>query len=196
MAIRTVGGTLAFLDWMADKGYATPAQTDPWRTAISKVLVTVEGDGYESLDWSTLDLDEEITRFQKLAGSGYKAESIVAYKRRMRNAFDAHAHYLDTGRPPVSRPGAKRQKTAEKESGTKAPVLPIGKKQVQTEQSGMVTLQYPLGDGRMISMTLPPRLKADDVNRITTFIRTLQDDSPERKQLPTHTGKDGEEQAA
>jgi hypothetical protein len=196
IASKTVGGTLAFLDWMADKGYATPAQTDPWKTAINKVLVTVEGDGYESLDWSMLDLDEEITRFQKLAGSAYKAESIVAYGRRMRNAFEAHAHYLETGRPPASRPAAKRQKAAEKAAGVKAPVVPIGKNQAQVEHQEMVTFPYPLGDGRMISMTLPPRLKADDVNRITTFIRTLQDDSPERKQLPPHTGKDDHEQAA
>ncbi len=38
----------------------------------------------------------------------------------------------------------------------------------------------------MASLVLPSRLKADDVVRITTFIRTSQDDSPERKQLPPH----------
>lgn len=189
MSSRTVGGTLAFLDWLADKGYAAAAQTDPWKTAINRVFNTVEGDGFESLDWSTLDLDEMTSRFQKLAGGGYKAESIVAYGRRMRNAFDAHAHYLDTGRPPSFRAGGKRQKPTEKVAGTKAPVVPIAQRQTPDAQPGMVTFPYPLGDGRMISITIPPRLKSDDVNRITAFIRTLQDDSPERKQLPTQTGE-------
>ncbi len=195
MATRSVGSTLAFCDWLADKGYATSAQTDPWRTAIKKVFGTVEGDGYESLDWSALDVDEYVERFQKLASGGYKAESIVAYARRMRNAFDAHAHYLETGRAPSFRAGVKRQKPAEKGNDDHA-VVPIKHRQPVAEQAGMVTFPYPLGDGRMISLTLPQRLKGDDVNRITAFIRTLQDDSPERKQLPPQAGDSVQEEAA
>ena len=51
---------------------------------------------------------------------------------------------------------------------------------------------YPLGDGRFVKLELPPRMKGDDVNRVCAFIRTLQDDSPEAKQLPRRAGKDAE----
>lgn len=190
---RTVGGTLRFLEWLTAKHYATSAQTDPWKTSIRKIFVAVEGEDadYESIDWSALDLDEFLDRFQKAAGSEYKAESIVAYGRRMRNAFEAHEHYLSTGKPPTFRSGGRRQKAAEKPK--EATVVSIDSKQQQpAPQRGMVTFPYPLGDGRMVSLTIPPRLKPDDVNRICAFIRTLQEDSPERRQLPPGD----EEQAA
>lgn len=194
---RTVGGTLAFLDWLTGKHYATPAQADPWRTAIRKIFTAVEGGeaDIESIDWSALDLDEYLTRFQKAAGADYKAESIVTYGRRLRNALDAHQHYLDTGRAPTFRAGAKRQKSAEPTKAT-ADVVPLESKQHAGQnspapQGSMVTFPYPLSNGQMASLTLPRRMASDDVNRITTFIRTLQDDSPERKQLPP-----GDEQAA
>jgi hypothetical protein len=185
MNSRTIGGTLALCVWMIDKGYGTSSQVEPWMTAIRKVFGTIEGDDYESLDWSALDLDDYLGRFQRIAGADYKAESIVAYGRRVRNAFDAHQHYLDTGRAPTSKPAPKRQKPgAEKQPDKAAAVVQLPQKQLSGQDSGMVTFPYPLNDGRMISITIPPRLQADDVNRVTAFIRTLQDDGPERRQLP------------
>src|SRR5690349_20737294 len=112
---KTPASTLAYCDYLMDTGYATAAQINPWKTAIQKVFETVEGEGWESLDISTIDLDEYGTRFQTLAGAQYKAESITAYKRRVANAIEAHDHYLSTGRPPTFRQGGKRQKAAPKE---------------------------------------------------------------------------------
>jgi hypothetical protein len=36
----------------------------------------------------------------------------------------------------------------------------------------------------MVTLRLPSRLKSDDVNRLCAFIRTLQDDSSEQRQIP------------
>lgn len=188
----TVGGTNEFFKWMVDKGYGTEAQVNPWRIAIKMVFSAVEGtEDYETFDWSGIDLDEYMDRFQKLAGANYKSESIVAYGRRVRNGLDAHRHYLETGKAPVSRPSTPRKKkepqpaTGSGGSGNGGNVTPINAAaSAGGSQPGMVSFPYPLSDGTMATLVLPPRLKADDVTRITTFIRTLQDEAPDQRQLP------------
>ena len=189
---KTPAGTLAYCDYLMSKGYATSAQVNPWRTAIQKVFETVEGESWESVDLTGIDLDGYLSRFQTLAGAQYKAESITAYKRRIRNALDAHDHYLSTGRPPTFRQGGKRQSGEEKATEPPVSITEKAKPGSATAPvsagSGMTEFPYPLGDGRMVTLKLPSRLKSDDVNRLSAFIRTLQDDSPERRQLPERTG--------
>ena len=114
---RTPGGTLAYCDYLIGKGYATAAQVNPWKTAIQKGFETVEGEDWTSLDLVNIDLDEYLGRFRTLAGAQYKAESITAYARRIRNALDAQEHYIATGRPPTFRQGTKRSKSEGSESG-------------------------------------------------------------------------------
>jgi GH24 family phage-related lysozyme (muramidase) len=202
---RTPGGAIAFSEYLAGKGYATTAQVNPWRTAIQKVFETVEGEGWEQLDLASIDLDEYLRRFQTLAGAQYKAESITAYGRRIKNAIEAHEHYLSTGKPPTFRAGPRKAKADEAASLSKAPVVNLESKATPkaappavpgTPSDGMVDFPYPLGDGRMVTLRLPPRLKSDDVNRITAFIRTLQDDSAEPRQIPRRTGEDEDHKAA
>jgi hypothetical protein len=190
---RTPAGVLAFCDYLMNKGYATAAQINPWKTAIQKMFETVEGDSWESLDLDTIDFDEYGSRFQTLAGAAYKAESITAYKRRVHNAIQAHEHYRSTGRPPSFRKGGNRPKPEDKDASAK--VVPMESKAggsvpaTTTPTGGMMTFPFPLGDGRIASLTVPPRMKADDVNRLAAFLRTLQDDS-EQRQIPRRTGED------
>ena len=120
-----MSGLLAFCDWLTDKNYATTAQVNPWKIAARKVFETVEGEQYEVLDLSSIDLDEYMDRFQRAAGAQYKAESITAYKRRIVNALDAHRHYLSTGRPPTFRAGPRRTKA---EGEAKASVVKLDSK--------------------------------------------------------------------
>lgn len=191
---KTVEGLLAYCDWLTTKGYATTSQVKPWRVAVRKVFEAVEGEGWEALDLTSIDLEDYLARFQTLAGAQYKAESIATYKRRIYNAIEAHEHYLANGRPPSFRPGASRRPKAEESDG--GSVVSMSSKQpkpapMTAPSNGMTDFPYPLGDGRMVTLRLPTRLKGDDVNRICAFIRTLQDDSPERRQLPP-----GEEEQA
>lgn len=198
---RTPSGLLAYCEYLMSKGYATTAQINPWRTAIIKVFETVEPEGWESIDLASLDLDDFLTRFQTLAAAQYKAESITAYKRRIYNAIDAHNHYLDTGRPPTFRQGGSKPKAEKANGNGSEKVVSIDAKQqpaasTSVQASGLMDFQYPLGDGRTAKLSLPPRVKPDDVNRLCAFIRTLQDDSPDQRQIPRKTGEDEEQQAA
>jgi hypothetical protein len=186
----TVGGTFEFFKWMVRGGYGTEAQVTPWRVAMKMVFSTVEGtEDYEPFDWSTVDLDEYMDRFQKLAGAKYKSESIVAYGRRVRNGIDAHKHYLETGRAPTSKPATSRKKkdtqpaAASGGNGNSDNVTPItAAASAGGNQPGMVSFPYPLSDGNMATLVLPRRLAAEDVTRLTTFIRTLEEEN--RRQLP------------
>jgi hypothetical protein len=194
---RTVAGLLAYCEYLMAKGYATPAQVNPWRTAIQRVFETVDTDGWESVDLATIELDDYLTRFQTLAGAAYKAESVAAYKRRIRNAIDAHEHYVATGRPPSFRQGGKRSARGEKSgvdgtgkgvSDPATPSIPSG--------SGLMEFPFPLAGGQVAQLRLPKRLRGDDVNRLSAFLRTLQDDSPEQRQLPQQSSNDEQESLA
>jgi GH24 family phage-related lysozyme (muramidase) len=200
---RTPAGVLAYCDYLMDKGYATASQVNPWKTAIQKVFETVEGEGWESLDIAALDFEEYTSRFRTLAGAAYKAESVSAYARRIRNALDAHDHYLSTGRPPTFRAGGKRAKTDEKPGAAKLHAVdatednpaPAAVPPIVPTRAGMMTFSFPLGDGQLASLTVPPRMKSDDVNRLSAFLRTLQDDSSEQRQIPRRSGEE-QDQAA
>src|SRR5947209_6954221 len=141
---RTIGGTIAFCDWMIDKSYGTTSQVNPWKIALKQVFGTVDGEGFEEIEWSALDLDEYLQRFQRRAGQEYKTDSITAYGRRVRRAIEAHTHYLETGKAPTSRPVAKRQKAEKPAADT--PVVRIDSKRPAAERPGMVTFPYPLDD--------------------------------------------------
>lgn len=190
MQNRNVEGLLAYCDWLVDKGYATVAQVDPWRTAIKKVFETVEGDGYASVDLTSIDLADYLARFQTLAGSQYKTESIVTYGRRLRNAIDAHEHYLSTGRPPTFKRGGSSPK---KDGDAKPKAVKASAVQTQAPAQaaglsvvGLVEFPFPLRSGQMAQLRLPTRLDKTDVDRLSAFLRTLQ--SEEQAQIPRWTG--------
>lgn len=190
MQNRSVEGLLAYCDWLIDKGYATVAQVDPWRTAIRKVFEIVEGDEYGSLDLTSIDLADYLARFQTLAGSQYKSESIVTYGRRLRNAMEAHEHYLDTGHPPTFRRGGSSTKG---DGDSKPKTTSVRAAQAPAQATGpaaigLVEFPFPLKGGQMAQLRLPTRLDKSDVDRLSAFLRTLQ--SEEQPQIPRRTGAD------
>ncbi len=191
---RTVGGLLAYCEYLMTKGYASSAQISPWRTAIQKVFEAVEGERFVSLDLSSIDIDEYMQRFQTLAGGMYKSESITAYKRRVQNAIEAHEHYLSTGRPPTFRQGGKRMPkddAAKNQAATPEPTVPAAHS-ASTDTNGLIDYPFILKDGRMVVLRMPPRLTSDDVNRLSGFLRMLQDDPQEQRQLPSRTSDQSE----
>src|SRR3954463_6226980 len=96
-ALRDV---LAHCEYLVTKGYAPASQINNWKVALRNVFETVDGEGYESVDLGSLDLEEYLGRFQTLALSGqkYKAESITTYKNRVRKAVEAYRYFLENGK--------------------------------------------------------------------------------------------------
>jgi hypothetical protein len=187
---NTIEGLLAYCDWLVEKGYATSAQVEPWKTAVKKVFHTVEGEDYGSLSLDGLDLDDYFGRFRKLAAGQYKHESMTAYEARVRRAIEAHAHFLEHGRPPTFRQVTKRTNgDGEAVNGTKPKTAKPAKAAAPTPGgSEFFDLEYPLETGSMALLRLPKRMSKADVDRLSTVLRTLQVE--DQKQIPERTGED------
>jgi hypothetical protein len=188
----TVEATTAFCEYLAAKGYASTTQVEPWKTAIKRVFETVEGPGYESVDWSSVDLDEYLDRFRTLAQSRttWKVESIVTYGRRVRNALDAHRQFIETGRPPAFKKsgGSGRKTEASAKSTTPASNQTRRDEPAVPQLHGGVSnleLTYPLGPGRFIKVEYPQNLRKQEIDRFIKVMQTLE----EQAQIPMHTGE-------
>ena len=186
---KTVQGLMAFCDYLKDKGYQGPSVTDSWKSATKMVFETVEPESWETTSLDGVALDDVIRRFPTLAGAKVRAETVVVYRRRIRNAIDAQQYYTENGKPPSFNRAAGRAKSesspgqAEGKHSTKkdAPALP------PSEFAEMWEFEYPLTNGRMARLHVPKRMTKADVDRISTVLRTLQDD--EQRQIPEKTGE-------
>lgn len=197
MNARTVGGLLAYCDWLRDKGYQSRNAVEAWKTAISKVFKAVEPEGYESVSLDGLDLDDYMQRFRTLAGSEYKAETITVYARRIRNAIEAHDYYRENGKPPSFRKPPARSaasKTATKASAQKQKAKSATRSPEQPQPMGeLVAFPFPLRSGQMAELKLPSRLDKTDADRLSVFLRALQFE--EQAQIPERTGAEAKEAA-
>lgn len=186
---KTVEGLFAFCDFMVEKGYATTAAMDPWKTAARKVFAAVHGDEFESETLDGIDLDDVLNRFETLTRGQYKHESVVTYGRRVRNAIDGYMEFLDTGRPPQLR---KTRTAPAKKAEAKAPAAKATKKAAAdpSPMGELIKFPFPLRSGEMAQLQLPPRLQRDDADRLSAFLRTLQVETP--KEIPERTGEEAQ----
>lgn len=193
----TVGGLLAYGDWLKEKNYQGSNAVEAWKTAIKKVFETVEPEQYESISLDGLDLDEYVGRFKVAAGSAYKAETIDVYARRIRNAIEAHEHYRKHGKPPSFRKPARRAKHGQKSHASAKPAKAAdGATDASNggEAAGsLVRFPFPLRNGQMAELKLPAQLDKADADRLSVFLRALQYDQP--PQIPERTGVEEAEAA-
>lgn len=181
---RTVGGLLAYCDWLREKNYQSPNGVEAWKTAIKKVFETVEGERYEALSLDGADLDEYVERFRVAAGAQYKAETVAVYGRRIKNAMDAQADYIATGKQAILSRGARSKSEGEPATKVPQPKAPATKPQENVTklapQPDFFEFAYPLSPGRMVRMELPFQMSKREIDRLCTVLQTLE----EQPQLP------------
>jgi hypothetical protein len=184
MGSGTVGGLLAFCDYLINKGLASASAITPLKSAARQVFETVEGtDEIDELDVRSLNVEEYLDRFQvKAMGSGrYKPESVTAYRSRFSRIMDYYSNYLTSGAvPKVRLRGTAPNRSRERE--TEAPSQPVAAaptQDVSPEASeppgatGMISYPFPLQSGGIANLRLPVRLEQTDADRLGAFIRTL-----------------------
>lgn len=193
MSERTVGGLLAYCDWLRDKGYQGPNAVDAWKTAVKKVFAAVEPDAYEALSLENLDVEDYIRRFRTLVGAQYKAETVAVYQRRLTNAIEAHAYYIANGKPPVFRAGQRTKNAAEAVATSKKPAKSPGAGERLAAKPRLAVpetvperyeFSYPMSYG-MAHISLPIRMTKRDIERLATVLGTLE----EQPQIPERTGR-------
>ncbi|HEX8751885.1 MAG TPA: hypothetical protein VF731_00580 [Solirubrobacterales bacterium] len=191
---KTAAGLFGFCDYMVEKGYATTAVTDPWKTAARKVLGTVFGEGYESTDLTSLDLEDVISRFETKTLGAYKHDSVVAYGRRLRNAVEAYLAFVDTGKPPQLRRPSRSSKAGAngaKKVSAASSVKPRPLQRVREQPAGeLIQFPFPLRTGEMAQLHLPRSLRKEDADRLSAFLRTLQ--AEPQKELPERAGEEAQ----
>jgi hypothetical protein len=183
---KNVDGLLEFCDFMVDKGYATPGAIDAWKSAARRVFLTVEGDGFGSTSIESLDLPDVLDRFETMTRGKYKKESIRSYSSRIERAVEAYLGYLDTGQPPRLRRVSASKKAKKAESAPR--IAAASAEPTPTAQTGeLIAFPFPLRGGEMATLNLPRRLQREDADRLSAFLRTLQEDT--QKEIPERTGE-------
>jgi hypothetical protein len=196
MRARTAGGLLAFADYLGLKGYQGKGAIKAWKIAITKVFETIGEDDWESMSLDGIDLDEVTLRFHTLTGNTYKAESVAVYRRRITNAMEAQAFFIENGRPPTFKKQPARAKKAEAEApaattpadveadtpapATPAPATPVAPLKTPPSAADFFEFRYPLSPGRMVTMQLPYAMSKREIDRLCAVLQTLE----EQPQLP------------
>lgn len=105
-----------FLDYLANKGLMAKATVQARKAAASKVLGILEAS--EATDVTIIDLDDVVSRFQRLHSKNYTPQSLVTYKSRLGSALDDFRSYLSNPlafRPALNNRGERPKAKAVKE---------------------------------------------------------------------------------
>ena len=176
-----------YLDTLVNRGNATLGAIAPLKTAFTKVMQTVEGDGWENTDVKEIDVDDYVARFTNLTMGRYSNDSLVTYKSRMKKVV---RWYLESSSSPSStpklyvsnhlskvtvKPGSARKpkivKAVSKPSASN--VEAVQSMPVVAGAANRILYPYPLLDGQIVHVSLPARLTKRDARRIGAFIESI-----------------------
>jgi hypothetical protein len=186
IANGNVGGLLAFMDFMIEKGYGSAGAITPWKSAAKQIFSTVEGEGFDSLDVREFDIDDYADRFENRSIGKYSTESLRAYRQRFRKAVEAYRSYLGdpNWRPSLKRaPRPKKTEPAKGRMATKSsnPSTDEPEQAPLPRTPSLIAYPFPLKDSQMAQLHLPATgLDADDADRLTAFLRSLVFEQPPR----------------
>lgn len=184
----TASGMLAFLDHLIDKRRASAGTVKPLRSASRKILTTLEGENWESLDVRSLDVDDSLERFANKTVGTYTAESLRAYDSRFRRAVEWYRAFLDkpgwtppatssrtpsgTGRGPsaTNQPrkagdGDQAEDPSEREEAARS--------DPPARTRSLLTFPFPLRSGEIAYLQLPAQLARPDAARLSAFLDSL-----------------------
>ena len=142
-----------FHDYLAEKGLMEKNTAQSRKAAVTKVLGIL--DGVEAADVTSLDLEDVISRFQRLHGRDYTPASLTSYKSRLRSALDDFASYLSN--PLAFRPSVQARARAKGRSGKEERGdSPDPKLQRRTEPARPIP--FPAAAGVIVPIPLRPDL--------------------------------------
>jgi hypothetical protein len=189
---KTIGGMMAFLSQMVEKGRARDGVVKPLDTAIRKVFSKVAGEGWENIGVDGLDLDDYMLRFGNMTNGIYTSSSLSVYRSRIRKSLEWYEKFLSTPGwvPPLREVSREKEplkaKTPEPEAKAStvqagsAVIAPASQPAATPKQDdGMISYPLPLASGTVIQLYLPVRLTQADSRRIAAFVTSLAFEEPE-----------------
>lgn len=171
----TGSGLIQFISYMGSKGLMNSNTAAAYRSATSKVL-KIDGDGWESIDIRQLDPEEQVARFETLSGAEYTPGSLATYGTRFVRVVGMYLGFLES--PSSFKPPAQTRRTRSKlsEKGSNTNDTHIGeKKAVEATPHAPELIEYPfpLTTGEIAYIRLPRSFSLVDVERMTSFIRSI-----------------------
>jgi hypothetical protein len=166
---------VAFWDWAADKGQMNPNSARALKAACMQTLA-IE-DGWESLDVRNIDPEDHSRRFQNKRGKDFTPGSLEAYQQRFAKAVKLFLEYVKD--PSSWKHHAIARAKAPKKNGTPAQQhkSASSKQDAYTPtEPGFVDFAFPIREGRVAHLVLPPDLKLAEVRRLTAYLSTLATD--------------------
>jgi hypothetical protein len=103
----------SFHDYLADKGLMEKNTAQSRKAAVTKVLSIL--DEAAASDVTNLDIEDVMSRFQRLHGRSYTPASLMSYKSRLRSALEDFLSYLSN--PLAFRPNVQSRARARARSG-------------------------------------------------------------------------------
>jgi hypothetical protein len=203
MGDGTARGLVGYLDNLVERGKASHGAINPLKIAFTKVLKTVDGNGWQSINIRDIDVDDYMHRFANLTLGKYSTESLAAYRTRVSKVTSWYIQFLDTPgwAPSIQRRAPRRSKNSfdteplpisqQAAITTQAPPAAISQPIINaadpqaavpppatslvspTNPPDFITYPYPLSDGQLIQISLPVKLSKLDAKRIGAFIESI-----------------------
>jgi len=182
----TAAGALQYLNFLSSKGHVAPGAIAALKTGFSRVMKTVGGEDWEKTEVRGIDVDSYMTRFANMTHGRYNAASLIDYKSRVKKVATWYLEFL-------SKPGWTPEVKVRKRSGSKAVVQDFGqepeKAQLSAASAGdtpasndtltrpartnLIAFPFPLSDGNLATLYLPPSILASDATRMARFVESL-----------------------
>ena len=177
---RKISGLNAYLDSLVKKGRAKSSVVVPLKTAVHQIFETVEGEGWEDVDISKVDIDDYMFRFKNLALDRYNDRSYSSYRARANRALTWYNNFLQSpGWTPQIRKSPTQNKSLSNKSqpqkNNTSPVAPTPEPstKVNMQNNDLISFPFPMSDGSLASLCLPKRLSKEDADRLSQFISSL-----------------------
>lgn len=182
----TAKGVVEFLTATAARGDMNGNTAGAMKAAVREVLSSVEGDAWENVDVSKLDVDRYADRFARLRATKYKAASLKVYQARFRNAIDMFLKWRANPaewKYTAERPYKERQKSKQAGTPNGSTTSAVNTTNGQ-EPPGvhMIDYPYPLRKGLLVTLRLPADLTRQEATRLQAYVSSLAFD--EQSALP------------
>ena len=188
MAATSARDLVGHWAWAAKKGLMNTSTARALATACRGVLDVQEN--WQSLDISTLDVDDAFNRFKKLRARNFTPGSLRTYESRFRRAVASYLRYLDEPstwkfetRAVVgnrSTPSDRPRKIQRKRFRDVDEPTDINPSETAPENSVSVDeLQeylYPIRPDALARLSIPRDANASELSRLVAWVRTLATD--------------------
>ena len=83
----TAQGLVEYLGSLVSKGRATPGAIRPLRTTFTKIMSTVDGEGWGKANIRDINVEDYMLRFANLTMGAYNDASLSVYKSRVKKVM-------------------------------------------------------------------------------------------------------------